>query len=302
METSFHPVDVELIRGRLVPAIRGEGSIEDLVARAVSAKKTRLRAKAWANALAQQQMIAQMPEGLELPGTKRLPAAVAPSLEGFNKDLHAAGRPFFIVADTPAEVSAAIDRYLAAASESDVDAIAREMLARLHPELPGLVEPEGPPAPSDGELAASIRSRLDLLNAAFRVNPKRLVAREVAHACLELHSLLRPAWTARGNCWPTLFARELIPLFETAESWLGPLAGPLDRTVTGDACVGGFVPAERVAIVKEQLDAQRLSFETQLREEGTDESEVPLVLRKLEEAVSDAASRGLGFCEASGIA
>ncbi len=47
-DVSFHPVDLELIRQRLVPFVMGRGSIDDLVARAVEIARIRQRANAWA--------------------------------------------------------------------------------------------------------------------------------------------------------------------------------------------------------------------------------------------------------------
>jgi hypothetical protein len=326
-DTSFHPVDVKLIHERLVPFIRGEGSIDDLVARAVATAKVRFRANAWGNGLLQHKLAASLPPGVELPagmGPPPLPEAVRPALDAFESDLHVWGRPFFVVADTPAEVSKGIDRYLAATAD-DVDGVARDMLGRLHPELASHVVPDMEGGlPPDDQIARSVRWKMDLFRQAHEAHlagkkevelpdgemaeVANLFARDLAHALLELQSHLRPGWMARGHCWPTLFARPLVPFFEKADSWVAPLrktvpgAGSrLESTITENYMVGGFVPAERMADFARELERNRPDLEKALEEEGWEGADRDVALRKLEESIADAASRGLGFCEATEI-
>ena len=46
-DVSFHPLDTELIESRILPFIRGESSIVDLVTRGVEISRARFRANAW---------------------------------------------------------------------------------------------------------------------------------------------------------------------------------------------------------------------------------------------------------------
>src|SRR4051812_109279 len=115
-DVSYHPVDVDLIRSRVVTYIRGQRDINDLVADAVRLAKVRFRANAW---------------GLGLWHLhKETREAASPAVrvpDSFDSDLHIWGRPFFITGATPEEVSEGIDRYTAATAET-VDDVAREML------------------------------------------------------------------------------------------------------------------------------------------------------------------------------
>jgi hypothetical protein len=46
-DVSFHPLDVDLLESRILPFIRGELEIDDLVDRAARIARIRFRANAW---------------------------------------------------------------------------------------------------------------------------------------------------------------------------------------------------------------------------------------------------------------
>src|SRR5262245_40488968 len=113
-DTSHHPVDEVLVRERILPWLAGRGAIEDLEREAIRIERVRHRAKAWAL------------------GALKIDGAL-------DSQLHVWGRPFLVVGDDPAAVSAAIDEYLAATPAS-VDAIATRHLASIDASLPGRVK------------------------------------------------------------------------------------------------------------------------------------------------------------------
>ena len=134
MDISFHPVDVAFIHEHILPFVRGERDIGDLVAQAVRLAKVRYRANAWGLGLLrldqamhemQRKALAKTVSGgakrgwcarlfsrSPSPAEDNLPATVG--VPGFDPQVHVWGRPFFIAHDAPAEISRAIDAYMAA--------------------------------------------------------------------------------------------------------------------------------------------------------------------------------------------
>lgn len=290
-DTSYHPVATEALARTLAFLAEGE-PIDELVAESVRLAGVRFRANAW---------------GL---GVTRLD----PDPVGFEAWLHIWGRPFFVVGETPAEVSAGVDRYLAARGDAEVDAIAREMLERIEPGLATRVSPKDDGAmPAPDDLAAGTRWKLDLLRASVVAGPDgevtrpdgvtmpavELLAREIPHAVLEFVSGLQPGWMDRGAVWPTELLPGRLP-FEPPRSLLGPLAELdvpffLHDTIVENTMVGGWLPA---AAVPELVAATAPDGALAASLEDDEER---LSLRKLHEAASDAALRGLPFVEATEI-
>src|SRR5262249_43000951 len=131
--------------------------------------------------------------------------------------LHVWGRPFFITDESPEEVSAGIDRYLAA-TPRQVDAIARDMLRKMRPGLEKQVQPSAEGSlPGDADLAQGIRGRIDLLRDAyaammrgetFQVNdeehdPQEVLASDLPFLVVDFAANFTPGWMARGYVWPT---------------------------------------------------------------------------------------------------
>jgi hypothetical protein len=171
LDISAHAVDAALFRDRLEPFLLDRAPIDDLIDRAAEIRAARTRANAWGlavtelshelhaaqRAVAKTTTITRVVRGKGLAGLARLFGAKAkvetvevpettPGLPGFDTDREVWGRPFFIVGADSAQVIADLDRYLAAAArgEAAVDALVREMLARLDDartaQLPGLAE------------------------------------------------------------------------------------------------------------------------------------------------------------------
>jgi hypothetical protein len=138
-DISHHPVDVDLIRSRLIPFIMGEGEIDDLIDRAVKVGRVAREAGRWAKALVQlefrateQQRQVAPPRVIEyqVPGreptrmerwlnkpvptitrTREVPGNTI-GIPGFDADLHYWGRPFLISADRTDDVLSMYSQYL----------------------------------------------------------------------------------------------------------------------------------------------------------------------------------------------
>jgi hypothetical protein len=312
-DVSFHPVDVELIQGRLLPFVEGKGEIDDLVEDAVRISKVRLRAHAWALGLLHHSQA----ENDSKPRKKG--AKPAPSWRHkFDSNLHVWGRPFFITVQRPDQVSRAVDRYLKAKPE-DVDAIADDMLRILDPGLVDKVEPDRDnPLPRDDRLAAGIREPMDLFRECFKahskkeklrvpggelVAPAELFKDSFALSALSFAALFRPGWTARGHVWPTGLLEEagleVPPLFETAAPLFQPLlskvpeiAERMENTISGNRMVGGYVSPDNVSDLRIYLEEHLDKFRS---------AECRVDFQKILEAVQDAEREHMGFAEASEI-
>lgn len=302
-DTSYHPVDMQLIETRLLPYLAGhgnDGDIDDLVARAVGIRKTRFRAKAWA---------------LGVQAALRDDAGDS----GFDSWLHVWGRPFFIVGDGVGSVVEGMQRYLAVQDDDAVDAIAGEMIGRLDPSLVGRVVPDSSGRlPDDAELGANLSQALRILRGAAlalragqrtvqhprgdrEFDAAQLLSREVPYNLLEFAAALLPGWMSRGYTWPTRLCSDAgVPDegFTDATALTGllreqfpALDWPLPPdTIVANYSVGGFVPAPDVPKARARLTQERARLEC-------DE----LDLRKLDEALGTAEHLGVAFCEATEI-
>lgn len=299
-DTSYHPVDMALVEGRLLPYIAGHGDadgIDDLIARAVEIRRTRFRAKAWALG------VLQATRGLD---------GVA-----FDSGLHVWGRPFFIVGDGIEGIAEDVRRYLATPS-GGVDALAREMIDRIDPALTARVTPDaGGRLPDDGRLAAGMSTALRTLRgAAIALREGRrtvhhpdgrefgaaeILVSEVPFNLLTFAAALLPGWMSRGRTWPTALCADAGVADEgfTAPAALTGLLReefpaldwPLpDGTITANYTVGGLVPAPAVAGARANLARHRDAFDCD-----------PSDLRKIDEAMGVAAAFGAAFCEATEI-
>lgn len=156
-DISNHAVDQNLITGRLIPALRGEAPIDDLLDRAATLSQIAHRANQWGLRVVQlnshlfDQQLDIAPRVIDrrpakrnilqrLLGIQKFEEIPRPGrivgLPGFDSDLSVWGRPFFIVADTPEESLQAFQQYLSISQGQldDVDAICTAMLAKLDKE------------------------------------------------------------------------------------------------------------------------------------------------------------------------
>jgi hypothetical protein len=160
LDISAHPIDTAVFRDRLIPFVQGQGSLDDLIERAVAIAAVSHRANSWGLgafraemdfAEAQRNAAPRTMQRYERPG--REPSFIAkmfgakakpvveefeapertPGLPGFDSDLAVWGRPFFIVADDAETALADFERYMALIGEDGaaIDALAHEMIARM---------------------------------------------------------------------------------------------------------------------------------------------------------------------------
>jgi hypothetical protein len=296
-DTSHHPVDLELA-GRIADYISGKGSIDELVADSVRCAKMRFRANAW---------------GLGVQALADPPPA-------FDSGLHIWGRPFFVTVEGTEAIAHMIDRYLAARTTDEVDAIARDNLVALDANLPGRVTPSASGTlPGDADLAASIRSNVDLLRRACKIaetggpielpnggttDARELLAREAVFQILSFCADARPGWMDRGYVWPTSLVEEAkleaAGLFEPPRALLGSLASRklnwfLDAGLSENYMVGALVTAAKVPALCAFLGAHRAALEACF------DGEVKTSVQKLIEAANDTKLRGLAFAEATEV-
>ncbi len=325
-DVSAHPVDVLLVQTRLLPYLRGEGSIDDLVADGVRLTKVRFRANAWGLGL----LAALGPaDGGKPKGKKgKRPADVAPAPAppaGFDADLHVWGRPFFVTGP-PESVGPAIDRYLAA-TPGDVDAIARDQLDFLDPGLKDRVTPDADGfLPEDAVIAAGLRQELDLLRAAYpnlangqavttpdgeSTDPEDVFLFNMPLAVVTFAAQFTPGWMARGYVWPTAFVDEagldadgLVEpaggLFEPLLHVIGGWQEAFEPTITQNYTVGGYVRPANVPAFRAWWAAHRDPLVQPFAADGNGDLGAG-AYQKILEAVRDAERRGMGFLEAAEV-
>lgn len=326
-DVSYHPVDRSLIVDRLIPYIRGEGNIDDLIERVVRIAKVHHRANAWGLKLSKLKADDPVPQpavaGLfsRLRGQK--PERLLP---GFHTDLHIWGRPFLITVRDPIEVSKAIDEYLAA-DEAGVDAIAARMVERLEPGLAEKAKPADDAFLSvraKDDLHAAARQPLDALRDVYKVakegrtitiedeevDASEALAGSAALTLVSFYSGLQPGWMARGYVWPTQLlasAGVRFRLFEPPAHLIEPLvdefpliAEVLQDTITENYMVGGYVRPENVRALREGFEQGYDRIIAAAKGKGWAD-QCRITLQKIMEAVADAERRGFGFVEATEV-
>jgi hypothetical protein len=322
MDVSFHPVDVALFHERLIPFVRGQGAIDDLVAEAVRVTLVTQRANAWGLAVLAL-WNRESERRYQEKSARRSSAALKPARvpKKFDADLHVWGRPFFITVDDPVDVSEAVDRYLTADYPGGVDALAREMLRYLGPDLEKHVKPRRRDlAPPDAEgVGQALRGTMELFRQAYRNLPRgepvldpdgehhepdELLAHSFPLSALAFAARIRPGWMAQGYVWPSYLFEQagFNPWrhFQKAKPLFGPLLKEvpglgrgLERTLICNYMVGGYVPAKKVPAFRRAVQKKRQALGA-----PTDcDSDVGKIL----EAAYDAERRGLAFLEAAEV-
>jgi hypothetical protein len=238
----------------------------------------------------------------------------------FDSDLHVTGRPFFITAETPEEVSDLIDRYCAADSEEAVDALVLEQMRRLNPELPKHIKPKHKRLPSDEEIARRLLANLDESRKLFELakrgesfvnedgierDAKYDFAYTFPLTAVAFAAVLRPGWRSGGRVWPTYLLNESglwaedyfekpLPLFRPLLGTNPMLEKALKPSIVLNYELGGYVRPNRVRALRKFLREEADLIVAEL-EYGTGD------LRKIDEALYDATRRKLGFIEAAEI-
>lgn len=322
-DIGYHPVDGDLITSRIIPYVRGESSIDDLVVDAVRIERVRHRSKQWALACltAANRAPKHKRRLLSWLFGRRPPRHV--EFE-FDSELHVWGRPLFVVGETPEEVSVTIGSYLAC-SPDDVDMIVQEQVERLDSGFFSGVRPESDEEVlSDAQILNDIRWKLDLFREAFQAldsgqkvrdpegtehDPAQLFATDFEFSAVEFTARFCPGWMAQGRVWPTLMLEKAGVPFEfdsfaimfNSFSEVAPfLAESPKPTIESNFEVGGYVPASRIGELQSHLRNNGERIRSILSGEGWTQEEF-IVLRKLDEAVADAQRRHIGFVEVSDI-
>ena len=305
-DVSFHPTDASFIHKRVLPYVMGEGSINDLVWKAVLLEQVRARAHEWGLAL------------LKWPKV----ASVA-----FNSNLHLWGRPFIIPSKDPGTISWVIDQYLMA-QPSEVDTIVQDLLEELSPEITEKVAPkQNARVTSNAQLTNRVRWKMDLFREAYREldsgrkvkdpegrehDPNDLFETSFPLAVVEFAARFRPGWMSLGLYWPTYlmdraglnpeeFFEPPTELFAPLLSRVPAIARGLKTTIEKDTPLGGYVPPGKVASLRAHLKENGEKLLWYARQEKINEEEFLVELRKIGEALADATNRKMGFVEANGI-
>jgi len=259
--------------------------------------------------------------------TQRPDQATRLAREVVEVDLHLEGRPFFISEGSAETVADLVDAYRTAETTEQVDAIGREQLVRLSPELARSL-----PLVEADELSADFGYRSDLLselkdlydigNAARQGGrwgredrPPRpaveVLAEEVPWRAVALHARVAPFWMARDVDGLETVRRAaeieapefLVPAWrlfsESCEAFPG-LRETLGVEVDGPRGVGAFVaPADVQNLLDFLASAGARIIQAATRHgEG---AACRTLLRKVRECATYAARHDFGYLEASGV-
>jgi hypothetical protein len=324
-DVSYHPIDLKFVDEVVAPYIAGKKSLDLAITRACTRELCRYRAKAWALGVFDAMMKRSQRPKKKTKGKK------SDAESSFDSNLHVWGRPFLIAADTPEEVSSAIDRYLAAKTNAQVDKIAKEMVTRIDGTLKVTPNMENGPAKKK-ELPSVVLRDLDVLPDVFAAarkgakamklpsgddaDPAEILASSAPLLVLCFASRFRPGWMDRGHVWPTHLMHEAkLPaekFFEPPAQLLGTLLDELPKatkkkvraglypSIVQNYMVGGLVRAERVPALRKLLRDKRDKLLAKPKQEQW-EDECKVSLQKLDEALADAERRGLAFVEATEV-
>lgn len=254
---SCHPVDVSMIRDRIVPYVMGQVTIDDLLEQAVGNVITRYRANTWGLAVC----------GVEQRLVENLKQDENTGLPGFESDLHVWGRPFFNVAedmDTSFEV---MEAYLKLSGQpvENVDEIVQSMLSVLddfqdqldnglsdeawghvndcYPLEQRLIRDDEGFDYNRTDIRKMVENPLAILRDVYRnlgkgpinitlhgveseVIPEDVIS-QVFFECISFSSQIIPGWMGRGHYWPTRMFEEIqvnvSHIFERPTELFAPL-------------------------------------------------------------------------------
>lgn len=337
---SFHPLDMAFFDATIASLASGRKiDPEPFVAEATRVRKIHWKVRSTSRAIETVLAVAgppPPPDGAGLWGnvkaylekfdwrpddlTKRV-------LQSIDPDLHLYGRPFLVAEASLAKVVETVDRYREAKTPAAAEAIAKEQLGHLDPELAQALEPEeGPDLSSDflhradllaalariHEIASAARAGKTFSDGKAEARPANEVLRdELPWRAVSLHARLVPFWTARDvdgletvcRAARVLAPDMLVPAwrpFAMACEEFPDLKASLHQEVRGDRDVGAFVSPEDVPRLLEFLSAEGARIIEAAAREGEGQACTTL-LRKIRECAAYAEKHGLGYLEASGI-
>ena len=252
--------------------------------------------------------------------TQRIKKAVDP-------DLHLHGRPFFVTEGSAQRVAERVDEYFTAHNTDAVDTLAIEQLAHLDTELAKQLGPVGGPDLTPelvyrSDLLADLKELYDIPIAARqgenwgradrpRGPAREILAKQLPHKALTLHSRAVPFWIARdvdgletvcraAGVEPPDFIVTPRRLFaETCEEF-PDVAESLQLEVDGPTSIGGFVPPDDIPALSEFLSSHGARIIQVATQHGEGQACATL-LRKIRECAAYAERTSSGYIEASGI-
>lgn len=337
---SFHPIDLKLFEGVILPLVAGDKINPDPYLDAAARLRTvSVQARTWAQTLEQILEEAQPPP---LPTEGTLWGKVRARLERFDHqpsalarlvavnidpDLHLRGRPFLITEGSAEHVASLVDDYLNAPGGSVVEALALEQLIRLDPELGRQIRPGEPPEPFSpmayrSDLLGSLKELFELAQAARKGDgwgkggaPRRPAAEalvsELAWRALSIHSRAVPFWIAMevdgletvcraAEVSPPRFVMSARPLFAQAIDEFPQLGEALHAELQGPQDVAAYVAPPDVPELLSFLNTEGSRIIQAATRHGEGNACATL-LRKIRECAAYAAKHGMGYVEASGI-
>lgn len=336
---SFHPIDPDFFDGIVMPLVAGDKiNPEPMLGAALALRRASWRAAAWKVAVAEAletltpppppehgTVWERMRARLERLDHRPDPAAVALGAR-IEPQLHLEGRPFLVCEVSSERVATAIDDYLDARTDADVDAVVRQQLMRIDESLRDALAPADIEQP-DPDMAH--RSRiLDLLKALYdlgvaaragaewgRLGQDRrpaveAIAAELPARAVALHAQAVPCWVARdvdglaticrsaGLEPPEVLQAPTRLVADAVE--LAPGLESLTPELRDDEDVGAWVAPADVPELVAFLSAEGSRIIREATRQGAG-GECATLLRKIRECAAYAERRGVGYLEACGI-
>lgn len=337
---SFHPVDLAFFDELIAPLVAG-GKVnpEEFLKRATRIRQTGWLAHGFALAIQELAASAEAPAAdPKASPWQRLRAnmekidyrpdeSARKAARAFDPDLHLDGRPFLILEGSAEKVGNAVDAYVAAGSDGEVDKITRAQLALIDAELSRELAPA-----EIGDLSSDLGYRGDLLNTLKKIYELAHLAREgrtwgdnettprpasqalpdeLPVRAVTLHARAYPFWVARdvdgleticraaGVRAPDCLSPAWRIFAEACEAYPA-LKESLGLELRRPKDVGAFVaPGEisQLLLFLAEHGARIINAATR----GGEGAMATALLRKIKECAVYAQRHGLGYLEASGI-
>jgi hypothetical protein len=337
---SFHPVDLDLFDGLVLPLVSGEKvNPENYLENAIRLRSNLWHADRFVRAL---RLILETSGPPEAQPESGLWGNIRAKLERFDyrpdpvtrcvlesvePEIHLEGRPFLIAEGSAERVAALVEEFVTAGRTEAVENLALEQLVRLHKGLAGKVEPvDGPLLTNEfayrRDLLGQLKSLYDLAHAARQAHTwhepdgrsadaTEVLHRELGVRAMAVHARTMPFWVARDvDGLETVCAAAgveppefLVPPFRL----LGGVCEefPEVRTHLGvelssERSVGAFVAPGDVGDLLDYLHTRGGAIIRVATQQGEGPA-CEALLRKIRECATYAQKKGFGYIEAAGI-